>query len=112
MPPYGSGNDIRVQVDGAVASVSDERQVRFRVVGRVQGVGFRWHTRQAADELGVVGWVENVADGSVRGEARGRLDAIENFLLAVGEGPPGSRVDACEVEACEGVDEARFRVRR
>jgi acylphosphatase len=35
----------------------------FEVQGKVQGVFFRVHTKQKADELRVLGWVENHADG-------------------------------------------------
>ncbi|HVZ48021.1 MAG TPA: acylphosphatase [Gemmatimonadaceae bacterium] len=65
---------------------------RFRVTGRVQGVGFRWFTRAAADRAGVVGWVANEPDGSVTGEVRGESHAVERFLTEIQRGPAASAV--------------------
>ena len=39
--------------------------------GRVQGVGFRYTTREVAQGFAVTGWVRNEPDGSVRLEAQG-----------------------------------------
>ena len=38
---------------------------RYRVSGRVQGVGFRWWTQKVAGEFDLVGRVRNEADGTV-----------------------------------------------
>ena len=46
------------------------RRVRFH--GRVQGVGFRYTARFAAESLGLTGWVKNEWDGSVLMEVEGR----------------------------------------
>ncbi len=51
--------------------------------GRVQGVGFRYHTQRFAKELGLTGWVRNQTDGSVRVIAKGgpaQLDVLISFL--------------------------------
>jgi acylphosphatase len=53
------------------------------VKGEVQGVGFRWAVQRQASRLGLTGYAENLPDGSVRVEAEGdpdRLDQLEAFL--------------------------------
>ncbi len=59
--------------------------VRYHVVysGRVQGVFFRAATRDLAAGKAVVGWVRNLADGSVELEVEGAEDGVEAFLSAV-----------------------------
>ncbi len=57
----------------------------FRFYGTVQGVGFRWRARHAAEALGLTGWVRNEYDGSVTLELQGgeaqigrALEMLEN----------------------------------
>jgi acylphosphatase len=88
--------------------------VRYLVVGRVQGVGFRWFTREQAGRLAVFGWVANADDGTVYGEAAGTAGAIEAFLGALQQGPPGSAVDRVSstmIEA-DAVSSTGFEIRR
>jgi acylphosphatase len=59
--------------------------LRLKVVirGEVQGVGFRWAIMRQASQLGLTGYAQNLPDGSVRVEAEGdpdRLDQLEAFL--------------------------------
>jgi len=54
-------------------------RTRFVITGKVQGVFFRKYTQQKAVELSVFGVVENLPDGSVAGEAEGRLDKMVEF---------------------------------
>ena len=68
----------------------------FRVVGRVQGVGFRWWTRRTAVELGLHGWVRNEPDGSVVVHAGGPEAALSGLEDALRRGPTASRVDRLE----------------
>jgi acylphosphatase len=53
--------------------------------GRVQGVGFRYTTMQAAKEFEVSGWVKNLSDGRVQLEAEGEPQAVKAFVTAVEE---------------------------
>ena len=69
----------------------------FRVVGRVQGVGFRWFTRDAARREGLSGWVRNEPDGSVEAFAEGDREALDRFEVKLNHGPAGARVDAVDV---------------
>ncbi|SKC70964.1 acylphosphatase [Krasilnikoviella flava] len=71
---------------------------RVRVHGHVQGVGFRWATREAAARLGVVGAVRNLRDGTVEAEVEGGPDAVDAMLAFLREGPPAALVSAVDVE--------------
>ena len=41
------------------------KRVRVRILGRVQGVFFRYNTRKIAERPGIKGWVRNCKDGNV-----------------------------------------------
>lgn len=71
---------------------------RYRIRGRVQGVGFRFFAADAARREGVEGVVRNVADGSVEIIAEGDVEAVERFERAVRAGPRGARVESVETE--------------
>lgn len=53
--------------------------------GRVQGVGFRYQTAQAAKEYEVSGYVLNLPDGRVQLEAEGEAREVDAFVTAVGD---------------------------
>ena len=65
----------------------------FRVSGKVQGVGFRFFVKGAAQELGLTGWVKNESDGSVIGTAEGDHGLIVAFLKELKVGNSWSRVE-------------------
>ncbi|MEW6128769.1 MAG: acylphosphatase [Acidobacteriota bacterium] len=69
---------------------------RFIIRGRVQGVGFRYFTVQAATRARVVGTVKNLPDGSVEAIAEGSLASLAAFLLELRRGPGFSRVTAVD----------------
>ncbi|MEJ5927378.1 acylphosphatase [Corynebacterium sp. H128] len=50
------------------------------VLGHVQGVGFRWHTRSRALELGLAGSATNLSDGRVCVVAEGHRKKCEDLL--------------------------------
>ncbi|MBE2893827.1 acylphosphatase [Spirabiliibacterium falconis] len=70
---------------------------QFTVFGRVQGVGFRYFTWQKAMQLGLLGTVRNLSDGSVLIIARGtqtQLDTLSQWLKA--GGPRSARIDTLQ----------------
>ena len=74
-----------------------KKGLEARVLGRVQGVGFRYFVVGRARSLDLCGFVCNRADGSVEVRAEGEEKQLEDLLLALRQGPAGSRVDQCEV---------------
>lgn len=63
------------------------------VIGRVQGVGFRYFVLREAAALGVDGWVANTSGGAVRCVAEGPRASLETFLERLHEGPVSAIVD-------------------
>ena len=59
---------------------------RFSFTGSVQGVGFRWRARQAANLFGCTGWCRNEWDGSVVMEIQGTEPQIDQVILALEHG--------------------------
>ncbi len=66
--------------------------------GRVQGVGFRAYVIDAAERLGLTGWVRNVGWDTVEAVAEGERAALDAFIEALKSGPRMSRVEECRVE--------------
>jgi acylphosphatase len=69
---------------------------RFRVSGRVQGVGFRYAALNEARRLGVAGWVRNLPDGGVEVLAQAEPAVLERFHDWLRQGPPAARVTNVE----------------
>ena len=56
------------------------KQLKIRVYGIVQGVGFRYKLRHLAESYGVTGWVRNEYDGSVSAELQGFPEDIDRVV--------------------------------
>ena len=78
--------------------MSDNVSAKIRVTGRVQLVGFRYFTRQWADELGLYGWVKNERDGSVSTHVEGNKVRIEQLTEELKSGPANARVENVDVK--------------
>ena len=72
---------------------------RLMIRGRVQGVGFRHFTLDAATLENVTGWVRNLPDGRVEAYLEGESDAVTRVERAVRMGPRGARVDEVDAHA-------------
>ncbi len=57
------------------------REIHFS--GRVQGVGFRYTTRQVAARFAVAGYVKNLVDGRVQMVIEGEACILDAFVAAV-----------------------------
>lgn len=74
------------------------RQVRIRITGHVQGVGFRYTARTVGDSLGLQISAQNLDDGSLLIDASGPASGIAELIEWAGIGPPAARVDAVDVQ--------------
>jgi len=65
-----------------------KNMIRRHIVfqGWVQGVGFRYRARHAADLYSCTGWVRNEWDGSVTMEIQGEPENIDRVILAIERG--------------------------
>lgn len=54
--------------------------VHIMVKGTVQGVGFRYYTRQLASSLGLNGFVKNLSSGEVEIEAEGEKQNLQELI--------------------------------
>ena len=72
---------------------------RLIIGGRVQGVGFRYFTLEAAAREGVTGWVRNRPDGRVEAYIEGEAETVTRLERALRRGPPAARVDDVEAES-------------
>ena len=77
--------------------------------GQVQGVGFRYTTMRAANQLGVPGWVRNLTDGRVELMVQGRPDLLRNLVEQVTESMRGHVTDVNQTSRNLGASEARFK---
>lgn len=67
--------------------------------GRVQGVGFRYTTKDIARGFDVRGWVKNLPDGTVELQVDGNADEVAAFLKEISEEAPISHhIRAMHVE--------------
>lgn len=80
-------------------------RIYLHIFGRVQGVGFRWHTGNRAGELGLKGWVRNCPDGSVRALAEGPKKQLRALVDWINQGPERARVDRVELIWAEATEE-------
>jgi acylphosphatase len=83
-------------------SNTDLKSVRAVVYGRVQGVYFRAFAQRRATELGLTGYVHNLAGGrAVEVRAEGDKAKLERLIEHLKMGPPGARVERVETNWSE-----------
>ncbi|XP_028293339.1 acylphosphatase-1 [Gouania willdenowi] len=97
-------------------STEDLVSVDYEVFGRVQGVFFRKYTQAEGKRLGLAGWVQNTAEGTVRGQLQGprsKVKEMQEWLKTTGS--PSSRIIKAEFKnekTVENLDYSSFKVAR
>ena len=94
----------------APAQTRARTRVRARVLGTVQGVGFRPYVFGLAAELSLGGWICNDERGVLL-EVEGAAHHVEELLARLaGEAPPLAVVEAVDAEPIEARGERRFAI--
>jgi acylphosphatase len=73
------------------------KRMHVIVRGVVQGVGFRFFTRDLARRCGLGGFVRNMPDGTVEVEVQGEEGTLAAFLKDLEVGPRSSHVKGIEL---------------
>jgi len=73
--------------------MSNNTQIKVVVTGRVQGVFFRAETKRTADQLGIKGYVKNLANGSVEAVFYGNKKIVTQMVQWCHKGPTASIVE-------------------
>lgn len=81
------------------------KQVHFE--GRVQGVGFRYATRQIAKGFDVVGWVKNLFDGRVEMQVMGEDDEVDEFIQEIQESNLAHHIQKVEIRDIPDLEDVK-----
>ncbi len=73
-------------------------RLRSIIIGHVQGVRYRDFVQVSATELGLVGYVRNLPDGTVEVVAEGEPDILKEFVEYLNEGSLLSKVESVSVD--------------
>jgi acylphosphatase len=84
----------------------------IKITGKVQGVNFRYYTKQEAIRLGIHGSVMNLDDGSVLIRAEGEPEQLEAFVNWCKTGPSRARVDGLDIQDVQVEGHAGFVILR
>lgn len=68
------------------------KRAHITISGKVQGVYYRYHTRETARRLGLTGTVANRPDGTVQVVCEGREEDIGRLKAWCATGPAGALV--------------------
>ena len=69
-----------------------KKHINIQIAGFVQGVGFRYWTRDLAFELSIKGYVRNLPNGDVYISAEGEAEMLEVFINKCYDGLIRARV--------------------
>lgn len=86
--------------------MTDENlRLTARIIGVVQGVGFRYWTARKADELYLKGTVRNSADGSVELVAEGSAADVDSIVKWLRSSRAPGRVEDVDFQVSDATGE-------
>jgi acylphosphatase len=68
------------------------------VAGKVQEVRYRTYVQESATELGLVGFVRNLPNGTVEVVAQGLPDTLKDFVEYLNEGSLLAKVESVSID--------------
>ncbi|KOY76252.1 Acylphosphatase [Apilactobacillus kunkeei] len=85
------------------------KNIEIIVLGRVQGVGFRYSTKRIADMMNLNGFVQNLRDGSVLIHVNGEESIVDEFVSKIKDSPtPYGRVDNMKITNINEIHDKGF----
>lgn len=87
-----------------------KNSLKISVDGKVQRVGYRHYIKKSADALGVLGQVQNQADGQVEIIAVASAAVLDEFMLHVKRGSVASQVTKLDWSVCQTLDFTDFQI--
>lgn len=81
-----------------------------KIHGNVQGVGFRYEAKKAADALSIFGYVKNEPDGSVVLEVEGEDDKVLELLKWCRVGPTYAKIERVDIQIGEIKNYTEFKI--
>jgi acylphosphatase len=92
--------------------VESDARAHVRLVGRVQGVGFRYATADEARRRRLSGWVRNLDSGGVEAVFEGPHAQVAGIVRWCEDGPPGAYVRTVRVDWDEPLENLKaFEIR-
>ena len=82
-----------------------------KVIGRVQGVGFRAWTKKTAGKYKLNGWVMNCSDKSVEFVVSGKKNNIDKFVKECYVGPAFSNVKSLDLKKVPFLEYKSFEIK-
>ena len=87
------------------------KRVHLIIKGHVQGIDFRYNTREKAESLGLNGWIRNTPNRAVEAVFEGPEEMINEIIEFCKKGTIGSRVTDVKInkEPVEGLNKFEIR---
>lgn len=87
-----------------------KKSIRLYISGNVQGVFFRSFIKEAAEKIGVKGFVRNLEDGRVEVFIEGAIDLVKKMMETCKKGPKHSQITSIEMKEERFQDLKTFKI--